>query len=219
MNKIGKPKRKYVFKVYQEVVAMKAKTIISHLITWGGTLLVIYLFSKDYFEVLTNLLFVIGVIVVSSLVAGYISLGIDKTLEMASEEELKTEDSVLLRGISFLQSTVFIYLNIIAYENIMLSVLKYVIPVFTGAFFIVRGYGSIKRNNKYRFISTAMLTFFFPWEIFVYVIFIMNIPVADVKFWYLFVGFAGVFWAIMNKITEILSTRYGYVKRYQPRRV
>lgn len=191
---------------------MKKKEIILYIFTIGSTLIVVALYSKGLVEFLVNLLFIIAVWVGSSIMAGYISLRVKKKLTKATEEELRTEDSVFLRGIGLLQSTIFIYLNIVPIQDrSVLFALKYLIPMCTGIFFTLRGYGAIKRSNVHRLWSTIVLIWFLSFEVLAYVVVITDVFWGDVKLLFLFVGFVVVLLAISDKFVEILSTRYGVV--------
>ncbi len=190
---------------------MNIKDLVSFLITIGSTVLVVFLFSENLGEFVLNLLVVIALYIGASIFAGFISLRITRKLARASEEELRTEDSVLLRGIGFFQSTAFIYLTLVGTDEgfSILSLLIYFIPVVTGLFFITRGYGSIKRNNFWRLSSNVILIWFLIFEIVMYVALSVNLSPENVKLFYLFLCTTVVLIALTDKIIEILSPRYG----------
>lgn len=188
---------------------MNKKNILGILFFWVTSIIIVYQFSKGSTELFYNLLFVIVVIVVSSTTAGYILLEIKFSLRPASEDELKTEDSVLLRGISFLQSTAFIYLNLISTEGDFAFLLKITIPIFAALFFAFRGYGAIKKSGTHRVLSNLILIAYLPNELLFYVALASGI--SNLYVYFLIIGFLVVLSATFEKVLEIMSPRYGIV--------
>lgn len=72
--------------------------------------------------------------------------------KQASSEELKREDDVLLQAVALSQSVFFIYLNLIEVTDIVIT-FKIVVPIFAVLFYVLRAWGKIKDNAKYRYHS------------------------------------------------------------------
>lgn len=192
-------------------ILMKRKGIAIALIVSIGVLTSVFLFSANYVEFFFNLVFAVLTIICSSYVAGYISLEVKKKVTQASDEELKIEDSILIEGIGFFQSTAFIYLSLVTTDQgfSVITFLRLLIPIFTAAFFVMRGYGAIKRDNRWRWHSAILLILVMPFEVLMFIYLTMVTFSFDIKLFYLFVGLATVITAIGVKLIEILATRYG----------
>jgi hypothetical protein len=101
-------------------------------------------------------------LLVFSLVLWVIALFIINTsayilkLKKAEEREIRAEDDILLQGIAFSQSALWIYLNIIQ-ANLFVNILKVFLPTFAVIFYSVRAYAKLKDSNKWRYNSLFLL--------------------------------------------------------------
>jgi len=130
--------------------------------------------------------------------------------------ELKIEDSMLIEGIGIFQGTLFIYLELIKTTDVYTIFLKWSIPLVTGLFFILRGYGAIKNDAKHRFWSSMVvinylalqLLFFLRMFVSKYFIFYVgSTNIFDAYFPYLYLLFFGL---CLTKIWNAMRIRYDY---------
>lgn len=188
---------------------MKKWDIIKFIFVVINAFFLIYQFSDTNLDFVWNALGLIAVYVISATLAGFITVEINKSLKVASREELKTEDSVLLRGIGLLQSTAFIYINLLTNEeNLFILILKITIPIFSAVFFILRGYGSIKESPVHRHISIMVLFWYLIFETCMFIALTLNLPENIITIYFI-LAFGSIIFATYDKLAEITSTRYG----------
>lgn len=134
----------------------------------------------------------------------------------AKLSELKTEDSVLLEGIGIFQGTLFIYLELVKITDIYTVSLKWSIPIVTGLFFILRGYGAIKNKPRHRFWSSMLLINYLELQLLFllrlitaryFIIYVGSTNIVDTYFPYLYILLLGTFFM---KIWNALAIRYGH---------
>ena len=131
----------------------------------------------------------------------------------ASAEELEKEDDVLLQAVAFSQSVLFIYLNLIEGSDVV-TAFKIIVPIFAVLFYVLRAWGKITHNAKYRYWSIWLLFFVFMNTILAFtyglITTAMKFEKTDVRVFFLSFVYAGILVGSMRFIEEVFKKRYGY---------
>lgn len=81
----------------------------------------------------------------------------DVRVSRASPSELQREDDVLLQAVAFSQSLLLFLVNLTFKDDQIRFFLSGSIAVFAVAFYVLRAWGKIKENSKYRYYSMYVL--------------------------------------------------------------
>lgn len=134
-------------------------------------------------------------------------------MKEADEEELQREDDIYIKAVTFSQSTLFIYLNLISMTSTLQFYLKWLIITTAVLFFVMRGYAKIKCSPKYRFWST-ILGIFIPLLNSYYFIprFLPHIEISGfpiiLALWLIMSFIFSLF--VVVTVSDGFKTRYGY---------
>lgn len=84
----------------------------------------------------------------------------------AHERELKAEDDILLQATAFSQAALWIYLTLIP-ANEWTFLFKVLVPSTAVLFYVIRAYGKLKEDSKYRYYSIFVFSFVIFFSVFV----------------------------------------------------
>jgi hypothetical protein len=185
-------------------------------------------FSTSPQEYVLHLFYLLILLIAGIIVGSIFRKNFSLKWKKAREVELKTEDSVLLRGMGFFQSTLFIYLRLIEdtapfttspYSQFVV-LLKWSIPFVTAIFFCVRGFGSIKGSPKHRLYSTLILIQYAFLEIIILMVIVIgnNFPIyvgsLNILIIYLPLTLNLAFFSYLEEeVRRALRIRYGLKKK------
>lgn len=143
---------------------MQFKKFLIYWVIFVFAIILITVFYPNFFVLLisdtfpTVLTFMLGMIPVY-LVFLFLIEKVNPKIKEADNEELEKEDDILLQGVGFSQSVLFILANILLIstnEKLRASIL---IASTTIPFYVIRAFAKLTNNSKYRYYSMGILGF------------------------------------------------------------
>jgi len=150
-----------------------------------------------------------------------ISKRLSNRVTKATSEELQREDDVLLQGVAFSQTILFVAVNLTLEEQRSRIIFSTLIAAFAITFYALRAWAKIKDSSKYRYYSMVVFALICGSTVFsslMTVSILMFTPLFETPFspyeFLVYVIGSGVTTSIMEIVATVFKKRYGYEGRY-----